>query len=98
MPSRGDTPSPSADDHAVMQHVGARILALRHALSLNQDEFAHRAGMHRSYVTQVENGRKDLRITTLQRVAVAFGLQLHELLDPSFVFDADELHAKRDDA
>jgi len=60
--------------------VGARIRAARQALALNQDDFAAMAGLHRAYVGHLENGTKDLRITTLIKVAAALGIAPGELL------------------
>lgn len=60
--------------------IGVRIRAAREGHGWSQDEFAFRAGVHRSYVTQLENGRKDLRISTLYRVADALGVPVVSLL------------------
>jgi len=75
-------PSELADAQLYQKKVGARIQELRIKLGHNQDVFAHETGLHRSYVGQLENGHKDLRLSTLFRIAQTYGLQVHELLDP----------------
>jgi transcriptional regulator with XRE-family HTH domain len=60
--------------------IGLRIRAVREQRGWNQDEFAHRARVHRSYVTQLENGRKDFRISTLYRLAEALAIPVTDLL------------------
>lgn len=47
---------------------------------MNQDDFAAVAGLHRAYVGQLENGSKDLRISTLYKVAVALRISPCDLL------------------
>jgi transcriptional regulator with XRE-family HTH domain len=79
LPPTDDTPDP------YLHQVGARIRQLRELLELNQDVFAAYTGMHRSYVGQIEHGRRDLRLGTLRRIAGLCGLEVHQLLDPGFV-------------
>lgn len=74
-----------------LELVGARIRQLRTVLELNQDVFADEVGIHRSYVGQLENGRKDLRLSTVQRVAQRYGLEVYQLLDPGYALQPDHL-------
>jgi len=74
-------PSELTDAQLYQKKVGARIQELRALLGRNQDVFAYETGLHRSYVGQLENGHKDLRLSTLFRIAQTYGLQVHELLD-----------------
>ena len=60
----------------------ARVKALREALGLSQEAFAERAGLGYKYYQHVEAGRRrDIRLSTLEKLAKACGLQLQELLD-----------------
>ena len=59
-----------------------RVKALREALGLSQEAFAERAGLTYKYYQHVEAGRKrDIRLSTLEKLAKACGLELPELLD-----------------
>ena len=49
-------------------------------LRLNQDEFADICGIHRAYVGKIENGRFDLRVKTLHKIAHALKTNLAGLL------------------
>lgn len=64
----------------LLEQVGANIRRYREKLNLNQDDFADRAGMHRAYVGMLENGRKDLRLSTLYRLAGALQVDVRDLL------------------
>ena len=84
-----------APDSEFLKLVGTRIRQLRTVLELNQDVFADEIGMHRSYIGQLEGGRKDLRLSTVQRVAQRYGLDVHQLLDPSYVLQASQLRERQ---
>lgn len=60
----------------------ARVKTLREALGLSQEVFAERAGLGYKYYQHVEAGRKrDIRLSTLEKLAKACGLEPAELLD-----------------
>ena len=60
----------------------ARVKQLREALGLSQEAFAEKAGLGYKYYQHVEAGRKrDLRLSTLEKLAKACGLELSDLLD-----------------
>lgn len=60
----------------------ARIKELREARGLSQEAFAEKAGLTYKYYQHVEAGRKrDIRLSTLVKLAKACGLELRELLD-----------------
>jgi len=60
----------------------ARVKQRRESLGLTQEAFAERAGLGYKYYQAVEAGRKrDLRLSTLEKLAKACGLELWELLE-----------------
>lgn len=61
-----------------------RLRELRRANGLTQEAFAELAGMGYKYYQAVEAGRKkELRISTLEKLASAYKIELWELLAPS---------------
>ncbi|MEX2535803.1 MAG: helix-turn-helix transcriptional regulator [Trueperaceae bacterium] len=60
--------------------LGARVRELRRQRGINQDDFAYRAGIHRTHVGMLENGKIDPKISTVLRVADALGLEFWELV------------------
>ena len=61
----------------------SRLHALRKAHGLTQEAFAAVAGMGYKYYQAVEAGRKkELRVSTLEKLASAYGIELWELLAP----------------
>ncbi|MGH9190144.1 MAG: helix-turn-helix domain-containing protein [Acidimicrobiales bacterium] len=62
--------------------IAANLLAHRKALGLTQDRFAERIGKKRQFVQAVEAGRQNLRLSTIEGVAIELGIPPHSLLVP----------------
>lgn len=56
---------------AATAEFGRRVREGRAALGLTQEELAHAADLHWSYIGQVERGRTNLTLHNLLRLAVA---------------------------
>lgn len=54
--------------------VGHNIRRERERLGLPQDELAHRAQIHVTYLSGVENGRRNVTLNVLERIARALGV------------------------
>ena len=62
-----------------------RLHALREHHGLTQERFAEIAGMSYKHYQAIEAGRKpDLRLSTLERLASAYGIEVAELLGNRF--------------
>lgn len=55
----------------VRQRVGLNLQALRKAKGLSQEELAHRAEIHQTYLSGVERGRRNPSVMVLARIAAA---------------------------
>ena len=75
-------------DHVIRQRFGERLRELRLERHVNQDELAHRAGLHRSHIGLLENGKRDAQLTTVFRLASALEVPPSQLLD--FTVDLHE--------
>ena len=63
----------------IKQKVGARIKELRKDRS--QEDVANTAEMERSFMTHIENGRRNISIDTLQRVLTALDISFRDFFD-----------------
>jgi transcriptional regulator with XRE-family HTH domain len=52
----------------IKDKVGQRVRALRHELGLSQEALANKAGVDRTYMTDVENGRRNISIEILEKI------------------------------
>lgn len=64
----------------VRRKLGRRVQALRRAKGLSQDELAHRASLHRTYVSGVERGIRNPTVTVLEKIAKGLQVSLAELM------------------
>jgi transcriptional regulator with XRE-family HTH domain len=64
----------------VRRRFGARIRELRHALGLSQEELAFRAGLHWTYVSSTERGKRNVSLVNIEKLALALNVKPSELL------------------
>lgn len=63
----------------ILNKFGARVRKLRKMRGYSQEELAHKAGMHRTYVGMIERGEKNITLVNIEKLAIALELKLHEL-------------------
>lgn len=66
-------------DEAVVRAVAAEIKARRTQLNISQEEFAHRADVHRSFVARLELGQTQPSLAVLFRLADALSADIADL-------------------
>lgn len=59
---------------------GEVISQLRRNLGLSQEDLADRAGVHRTYISQLERGLKSPTLAVLMKLAAALDVQASEIL------------------
>lgn len=59
---------------------GARIRQLRKEKKWSQEELAHKAGFHRTYIGMIERGERNPSLININAFAEAFGICVSELL------------------
>lgn len=60
--------------------VGRNVKRIREAQGVPQDELAHRAEIHVTYLSGVENGHRNITLNVLERIARALGVSEAMLL------------------
>ena len=63
----------------IRHRFGYAVKTRREHLGLNQEELAERAGIHRTYLSDVERGGRNLSLVNIERLADALSLRLSEL-------------------
>ena len=64
----------------IRKKFGKHLRALREERGWSQEEFADRAGLHRTYVSAVERGVRNPTLSVLERLAKALGVSMAELV------------------
>ncbi len=65
----------------LLQALCAVLQEERKTIGITQLDLAIRAGMQRSYISDVEQGARNLSVKNLCRIASALDLQLSEIVD-----------------
>jgi transcriptional regulator with XRE-family HTH domain len=71
---------PKASEVQFRQQLGAVVRELRKQ-EMNQDDFADQVGVYRSHMGLIEQGKLDLRLSTLQALADALQMPLSSLIE-----------------
>lgn len=51
----------------------------RHQIDLSQEEFADKAGLHRTYISAVECGKRSISLDNIQKIADTLGIDTYKL-------------------
>jgi DNA-binding XRE family transcriptional regulator len=78
-PCHKSTAGPQARE--TIKEFGAAVKAERTRLGLTQHALAKRAGFHRSYLTEIECGARNLSLETVCKLAAALGVSLPALFN-----------------
>lgn len=60
---------------------GKRLRQLRLAKDLSQEDLAFRAGLHRTYVSSVERGERNVSLINIYKLAEALEVSVTELFE-----------------
>lgn len=62
----------------ITNFIGMRIKELRQSMDITQEELALNAEINRSYINQIENGKRNISIVTINKISNALGVSLNE--------------------
>lgn len=65
----------------VRQRLALNLRKLRQAKGLSQEEFADAAGLHRTYISDLERGARNPTIMVVERIARALQVSFGDLVD-----------------
>jgi transcriptional regulator with XRE-family HTH domain len=63
----------------IRERFGFAVKTRREELGMTQEDLADKAGIHRTYLSDVERGSRNLSLINVERVAHALSLSLPEL-------------------
>ena len=59
---------------------GERLRAVRQQRGISQEKLAELAGLHRTYVSSIERGERNVSLVNIERLAAALGVAMTELM------------------
>lgn len=75
--------------------IGRSLRLLRVRAGLRQEDVAIRAGTSSTYLSRLESGQRDIRVTTLLRILDALDADMHQLADAVAEVEKQDAPSKR---
>ena len=63
----------------IRDRFGFAVKLRREELELTQEDLAHKAGIHRTYLSDIERGSRNVSLINIERLAAALSVSLAEL-------------------
>lgn len=70
-----------ATNHILLKKFGDRVRSLRNQVGISQEELAKLAGIHRTYVSGIERGERNVSLINIMRLASALGVSISKLME-----------------
>jgi transcriptional regulator with XRE-family HTH domain len=65
---------------SVLLRFGKRLRAIRHKKGVSQEKLAELAGLHRTYVSTMERGLRNVSLINIERLAHALDVSMAKLM------------------
>ena len=59
---------------------GEKLRKIRLDLGYSQEELSFKTGLHRTYISSVERGKRNISLTNIIKLADALGLKMKDLM------------------
>ena len=66
---------------SIKEKVGKRIRELRNAKGLSQEKFAFECELDRTYIASIEQGKRNVSIVNIEKIAKALDLSVTEFFN-----------------
>ncbi|HWR31867.1 MAG TPA: helix-turn-helix transcriptional regulator [Negativicutes bacterium] len=63
----------------VIRVFSSNLKKYRNRLGLSQEDFAEKAGLHRTYISAIECGKRSISLDNIQKIADALGIDTYLL-------------------
>ncbi|MGY6521456.1 MAG: helix-turn-helix domain-containing protein [Mongoliitalea sp.] len=65
----------------IKEKFGIRLKTLRKEKGLSQEELAERSGLNRPYISGIEQGKRNVSLEVMEKLAEALGVRMMELVE-----------------
>jgi len=65
----------------IRARIGRRIKELRQGLELTQEKLAFKAEVDKTYLNEVENGKRNISVVNLEKVILALNISVKEFFN-----------------
>ena len=70
-----------ATNHILLKKFGERVQSLRNQAGISQEKLAELAEMHRTYISGIERGERNVSLINIMRLANALNLSVSKLME-----------------
>jgi len=81
IPAQPEGRSILVGQRVIRQRLDANVRKLRHANGWSQEDYADRANIHRTYVSDIERGARNPTATAIEKLAIPLRIPPGRLLD-----------------
>ena len=64
----------------MLERFGVKLRSVRETAGVSQEKLAERAGLHRTYVSSVERGQRNISLLNMEKLAHALQVPLRDLM------------------
>lgn len=68
-------------DSEILKKFGERVRQLRKQKDISQEELAHRADLHRTYIGMIERAEKNITLLNIEKIANALEVTIKEIFE-----------------
>lgn len=65
----------------ILMRFGDAVRTLRQAKQISQEEFADSCGLHRTYISDIELGKRNVSLENIDKIATALGVSISRLFE-----------------
>lgn len=65
----------------LLQKFAKKVREERLKRGYSQESFAHKVGVHRTYIGMIERAEKNITLTNIEKIAKGLNMPIHKLLD-----------------
>jgi transcriptional regulator with XRE-family HTH domain len=66
--------------HEILNLFGENVRKYRRLLNISQEELAHKADLHRTYIGMIERAEKNITLVNIEKIANALEVKIDDLL------------------
>ena len=63
----------------VLMRFGEAVRRYRQTRRISQEDFAEMCGLHRTYISDIELGKRNVSLENIEKIAIALGMTISEL-------------------
>lgn len=64
----------------IQKRFGSKVRSIRNKKAISQEELAFKCGLHRTYISDIERGTRNVSLKNIEKIARALNSKIQDLL------------------